>query len=84
MGRDPFKDWVIISVVTCVVAITLIIVGVSSYHRVDSAISIVPEVRDNGRLPFDQNSLENAIKVLDLRVSKQSSIINANIPLAPS
>ena len=83
MGRDPFKDWAIIILITCVISFVFVVMGVSSYHDVDSAISLSPVASGSDKLPFEVSALDNAVKELDLRASNQKSIINANIPLAP-
>ncbi len=83
MGRDAYKDWAMILLLTLILSIVLIICGVSSYGRVDQKLlSTIPEA-DNSKLPFDPNALSNAIKVIDTRATNQKDIINANIPLAP-
>jgi hypothetical protein len=83
VGRDPFKDWVVIFAAVSVISIALVFVGISSYYSVDSAVSKVPVASESGKLPFDINSLGNAIKILDDRAANQKLIINANIPLSP-
>jgi negative regulator of sigma E activity len=83
MGRDPFKDWAIVSAVTCLVSILLIVIGVLSYFSANAAISKEPQATVSNKLPFDENALSNALKVLEDRANNQKTIINANISLAP-
>ena len=83
MGRDAYKDWVVIFSVTLIIAIVLIISGVLTYGRVDRQLSSELSATNDAKLPFEANALDKAIKVIDDHSANQKDIINANIPLAP-
>jgi len=83
IGRDAHRDWVIIFIVTCVISGILIISGVKSYGNVYRDLSSQLSQPDNAKLPFEPNSLDNAIKVINSRATNQKATINATIPSAP-
>lgn len=68
IGRNPFVDWILILFISCVIAILLVLGGISLYGRVVSGDIQSPDVTNSSTIKvFNVNDLSDIIGRFDAK-----------------
>ena len=86
ISSDPFLDWVIILAVALIVAVALVVSGISMYvetkDALDSRAAAQPK---NLALPIDQATLDKVLKAFEDNATERATIMKSYVaPRDPS
>ena len=76
IGRNPYKDWAGIFIISLCVVVVFVIVGVFTFYNVNESIEEAEQLSSTAAPSFDPATFESAIGVMKSRAKHSRDVLN--------